>query len=295
MKYISLGHLVLDDEHVRDLTWHISLDDHVTRPVDNTLTEWNYYSEVGISCTLTIELDKIRRTLEIANDLQLSWFIIAKCRPSPVAISSQPFPIMDGRQEISLILPAGSVSGQLDLEISLAVTAPSKFRIDGFAPNKVGQTVFRAKSQLILEGEAGQLPLLPVSFSEHGISHPESSLWWLRFLTRELEESANSALWLWINTDNPEIEPLMEQSDSISSLIWLQFLQIDFVRQLLSEALHNTDLDTSTTYPDGSLGELLSGVVKLVGTSIADVRAEHREDPGRVEAKLQAIVNGAKL
>lgn len=91
------------------------------------------------------------------------------------------------------------------------------------------------------------------------------------------------------------MEPLIEQSDTTSSLIWLQFLQIDFVRQLLCEAIRHPDLDTSITYPDGSLGELLTGVVKLVGPSIQSVQAEHQDDPGRVEAKLQAVVNGARL
>lgn len=295
MKYISLGHLVLDERTVRDVEWEFSLDGQVTRTLEGTIPEWNYSSTVGVSCMVTVDLDEVRRTLEVANDLQLAWLLVAKCKPSPVAIPSHPIPLVDGRQEISLTLMPGSISGQLDLELLLTVASPSKFQIKSFAPNKIGQTVFRASSKLILEGNAGQLPLLPVSFAEHGIPHSESSLWWLRFLTRDLEESANSSLWLWLNTDNPEMEPLIEQSDTSGSLIWLQFLQVDFIRQLLSEALRHPDLDTSNTYPDGSLGELLSGVVKLVGTSIKSVQAEHQDDPGRVEAKLQALVNGARL
>lgn len=294
MKYISLGHLTLSDENVSDIEWHVSLDGQIVNPVDDALTEWNYFSNIGLSCVLTVELDQVRRTLEIANDLQLSWFMVTSCRPSPVAITSQPFPLIDGRQEISLTLPPGSVSGQLSIELMLTVSSPSKFEIEGFAPKKVGQTVYRTTKKLSLEGEGGQLPLLPVSFREQNIPHADSSLWWLRILTKELDESANSALWLWINTDNVEMEPLIDQIDGPSSQLWLKFLQLDFVRQLLSEGLRNHDLDTNLTYPDGSLGELLAGVVKLVGASIEDVRADYGDDPGRVEAKLQAIVNGVQ-
>lgn len=292
MRYVSLGHLALNDDSVRDIDWQFALNHQVSRPIDETLAEWNHFSAVGVTCALTVNIDEVRRSLEIANDLVLSWFLVVKCRPSPVALSSQPHPLVDGRQEISLLLPAGSVSGQLHLEISLIVTEPSKIYVDNFAPSKVGQTVFRSKTRLILEGEGGQLPFLPVSFSDQGIPHSESSLWWLRFLTRELDESANSALWLWINTDNPELEPLLQQSDNLNSLLWLKFLKIDFMRQLLSEALRNNDLDTKITYPEDSLGEMLSGLVRLVGSSIQDVTAEYEDDPGRVEAKLQAIVNG---
>lgn len=293
MKYVSLGHLALSHGVVHDLDWQFSVDHQVVRPKDEALDEWNHFSTVGVTCALTLDIDEVRRELEIANDLKLSWFIIAKCKPSPVAISSHAHPLVDGRQEISLNLPPGSVSGQLDLEISLAVTAPSKIHVANFAPSKVGQAVYRSKSRLILEGTAGQLPFLPVSFAEQGVPHSSSSLWWLRFLTRDLEESANSALWMWINTDNSELEPLLEQTDSVNSLLWLKFLKVDFMRQLLLEAIRNPDLDTDTSYSEGSLGELLTGVVRLVGSSIQDVRSDYRDDPGYVEAKLQAIVNGA--
>lgn len=293
MNYVSLGHLSLNEDTVHDIEWQFSLDHQITRPVDGALAEWNHFSTVGVTCALTVDLDEIRRPLEIANDLILSWFLVTKCRPSPVALSSQPHPLLDGRQEVSMILPPGSISGQLDIELSLVVTQPSKFKVDNFSPSKVGQTVFRTKTRLILEGEGSQLPFLPVSFSELGIRHAESSLWWLKFMTRELDESANSALWLWINTDNPELEPLLEQSDTINSQLWLKFLKVDFMRQLLSEALRNPDLDTNRSYPEGSLGEMLANIVRLLGPSVHEVSAEYSDEPGRVEAQLQAIVNGA--
>lgn len=292
MKNVSYGHLTLNDSVVHNISWDYYLDGQSVAPQDDGLENWNHLSTVGVSCTVTVELEEIRRTLEIANDLVLSWQIVAKCKPSPIAIASQSIAIVSGRQEISLTLPPGSISGQLSLELSLIVSVPSKFKVAGFAPNTVGQTVYRTQTKLILEGTAGQLPLLPVSFAEHGVPHASTSLWWLRFLSRDLDESANSSLWLWLNTDNPELEPLIEQSEPMIGSLWLKFLKVDFVRQLLTEALRNPELDLGYSYPEGSLGEMLSGVVRLVGASKSDVRAEYDDDPGRVEAKLQALVNG---
>jgi hypothetical protein len=73
----------------------------------------------------------------------------------------------------------------------------------------------------------------------------------------------------------------------------MQVLKMDFIRQLLREALAHPDLDPAHDYPEGSLGALLLGVVRLIGSSVNEVQSKYADDPGRVEAELQGVVIGS--
>jgi hypothetical protein len=179
------------------------------------------------------------------------------------------------------------------LEFQISVLAIGNAVESPFAPKRLGNTVFRNDRKIVLEGTAPRLPMLPVSFAEHGIAGSSTSLWWLRLTTRDLAASASAAIWLWLNADNPFISRMLEDSDSSESDAWLRFLEVDFMRQLLREAISSDELSLQTDYPEESLGYVLSSVVRLLGESLDQVRQRYREDPGRVEAELQSKV-GAK-
>ncbi len=134
--------------------------------------------------------------------------------------------------------------------------------------------------------------MLPVSFADHGIVGSDKSLWWLRLTTRDLTATASSAIWLWLNVDNAFIMQLLENSETPESVAWLRFLEIDFMRQLLREALGNDELSLDVPYAEESLGYVLSSLVRLLGNSLEQLRLKYQEDPGRVEAELQAKVGG---
>jgi hypothetical protein len=153
----------------------------------------------------------------------------------------------------------------LSLEFQISVLDVGHAVESPFAPKRLGNTVFRVDRKIVLEGTAPRLPMLPVSFAEHGIA----------------------------GSSNPFISKMLEDSDSSESDAWLRFLELDFMRQLLREALSSDELSLQTEYPEESLGYVLSGVVRLLGESLDQVQQRYREDPGRVEAELQSKV-GAK-
>lgn len=291
MRSISVGHLVVEDGTIDSPEWEYAVNGQVTKLSGNTLADWNYFSDLDVSCSMNVNLSTIEQELHIAPDLVLAWVLTARSTSSPVVTASKPYPVIQGTQEVAITVPASILGGTLVLELEMGVLTPSKIAAVDFAPSKVGHTVYRTSTRILLEGDAGQLPILPVSFRDHGIINPRSSLWWLRVLSRDLHDPAGASLWMWLNTDNPHLRPLIDHTDSESGDVWMQVLKMDFVRQLLREALSQPDLDESNDYPEGSLGALLLGVIKLVGTSVAAVRSKYGDDAGRVEAELQGIVN----
>ncbi len=293
MRGVSFGHLTLPIGEVSTLSWDVSVGETQLSDGETLAENWTYYDDIYIKCSYHLDLTDALHRLRLPPDARLGAVIIARSSGTPLITISEVVDVRGGRQQVYLTVPADQVSGTLSLEFQISVLAIGHAVESPFAPKRLGNTVFRADRKIVLEGTAPRLPMLPVNFSEHGIAGSSRSLWWLRLTTRDLGASASAAIWLWLNVDNPFISRMLEDSDSAESAAWLRFLELDFIRQLLREALSNDELSLQTDYPEESLGYVLSSVVRLLGESLDQVQQRYQEDPGRVEAELQSKV-GAK-
>lgn len=292
MRRVSVGHLVLEEGMVDVAEWTYFVEGKPLGAGTESLDDWNYFSNLRVSCIVSLDLAAVYEMLGVPEDQELAWVLVARSTSNLLITASNPCVVRDGVQEIACELPSSDLGGVLTVDLEMGLTQPVIDTLSPFAPSRIGHTVFRTFSRVVLEGDAGQLPILPVSFKSHGVKNPGSSWWWLRFLSNDLLDSANSALWMWLNTDNDLLRVLIEQPDSEPGKTWMRFLKVDFVRQLLREALSHPELNDVDEYPDGSLGALLKGVIKLVGASVEEVRSRYSEDGGLVEANLQGAVNG---
>ncbi|MEQ4565254.1 hypothetical protein [Paenarthrobacter sp. CAP02] len=254
--------------------------------------DWTYYDDVNVKCSFELDLREVQDELRLGSAAKFGAAIVARSTGAPLVIVSDVRTVGSGRQQIYLSVPGDQISGTLSVEFQLSLLELNSEVVSPFAPKKLGNTVFRLERKITLEGSAPRLPMLPVSFAEHGFAGSSRSLWWLRLTTRDLSVSASAAIWLWLNSDNSYIEELLRDSESAESAPWLRFLELDFMRQLLREALSSDELSLEMDYPEDSLGQVLSSVVRLLGGSLSQVRQRYREDAGRVEAELQAKVGG---
>ncbi|MFC7861355.1 hypothetical protein ACFQ9D_12760 [Arthrobacter koreensis] len=295
MRRVSLGHLVLEEGTVKVVEWSYFLEGRTMLAGMEALEDWNFFSNFRVSCRVDLNLAAIIEGLGLSVGDELSWVLVATSTATPLIEASSPCAVKDGIQEVSFELPSSSFGGVLRVELEMGLSEPPTRVSSPFSPSRVGHTVFRTSSRVVLEGDAGQLPILPVSFSNYGVKNPSSSLWWLRFMSTDLFYSANSALWMWLNTENNILLTMLDRPDSEVGATWLRFLKVDFVRQLLREALTHPGLSEAEEYPEGSLGALLMGVVRLVGPSLDEVKSRYAEDAGLVEANLQGLVNGGEI
>lgn len=291
MQAISLGHLTLPVDDVSTLAWEVSAGDTPLADGESSAEDWTYYDDIYVKCSFELDLETTLKRLRLSANARLGAVIIARPTGTPLIITSDVRDVRSGRQQIYLTVPGSQISGALWLEFQISLLDADHSE-SPFAPKRLGNTVFRVERKITLEGIAPRLPMLPVSFADHGIVSSDSSLWWLRLTTRDLAASASAAIWLWLNVDNSSISRMLEDSDSTESEIWLRFLEIDFMRQLLREALSNDELSLQIAYPEESLGHVLSSVIRLLGDSLDQVQQRYQEDPGRLEAELQAKVGG---
>lgn len=290
MRGVSFGHLTLPIQTMSSLSWEVSVGEAPLADGATLAEDWTYYDDIYVKCSFQLDLMDAFNRLRLPPDARLGAVIIARSSGTPFITTSDVVQVRNGRQQVYLTVPADQISGMLSLEFQISVVAVGHIVESPLAPKRLGNTVFRVDRKIVLEGTAPRLPMLPVSFAEHGIAGSTNSLWWLRLTTRDLAASASSAIWLWLNADNPSISRMLEDSDTSESEAWLRFLELDFMRQLLREALSSDELSLHIEYPEESLGSILSGVVRLLGESLDQVQQRYREDPGRVEAELQSRV-----
>lgn len=292
MQAISFGFLTLPIEEVSTLAWEISVGDSPLADGQPAAEDWTYYDDILIKCSFELELEQALGRLRLPASAGLGAVLVARSSGTPLIIASDVCILRGGRQHIYFTVPGTQVSGALSLEFQISLLSPGNRLESPLAPKRLGNTVFRVERKILLEGIAPRLPMLPVSFADHGIVGSDKSLWWLRLTTRDLSASASSAIWLWLNVDNTFIMQLLENGENPESAAWLRFLEIDFMRQLLREALGNDELSLEVPYAEESLGYVLSSLVRLLGNSLEQLRLRYQEDPGRVEAELQAKVGG---
>lgn len=290
MQAVSFGHLTIPLETVPRLSWELAVGDYVLEDNQGVAEQWTYYDDVNVSCSFELDLDAARSKLLLPRDSALGALIVARSSGTPIVLASNVLPVVGRKQQLYFSVPADQISGTLFLEFQIVLARAVESEAHPLSPSRVGHTVFRAHRRLVLEGSAPRLPMLPVNFSDHGIPDGGKSLWWLRLMTRDLYASASSAVWLWMNAENKSIKSMLEDPDAPESTIWLNFLEIDFLRQLLREALSHEELSLTVEYPEESLGSVLVGVVRLLGESVDSVRNRYKDDPGRVEAELQSKV-----
>ncbi|MGP0224476.1 hypothetical protein [Paenarthrobacter sp. NCHU4564] len=254
---------------------------------------WTYYDDVHVMCSYELDLADALSRLQLPESASLGAVVIARCSGTPIVHTSRVERVRSGTQQLSVTFPSEQLAGTLSLEFQISSAETLTSATSAISPYKLGHTVFRADRRVILEGTAPRLPMLPVRFSDYDLQDSQESLWWLKLMTKDLHASATSAIWLWMNIENPSVQSMLDNPDALESSVWLKFLKIDFARQLLREALSHEELTLSQSYPDASLGHALSGVVRLLGETVEYVRSRYNDDPGRVEAQLQAKVGGA--
>jgi hypothetical protein len=292
LRGISFGHLTLPLHEVSRLSWEILIGEVPLAEDEIVAKDWTYYDDVYIKFSFELNLQEVQERLRLAPGARLGAVLIARSSGTPLVMPSEVREVRNGHQQVYLTVPGDQISGTLTLDFQLSLLEQNVEPSSPFAPKKLGNTVFRSERKIVLEGSAPRLPMLPVSFAEHGFVGSGNSLWWLRLTTHDLTTSASAAIWLWLNSDNAYVIKMLEDPESAEAETWLRFLELDFMRQLLSEALNNDELILEMDYPEESLGQVLSSVVRLLGESLDQVQQRHREDPGRVEAELQAKVGG---
>ncbi|WP_346536256.1 hypothetical protein [Micromonospora sp. DPT] len=194
-------------------------------------------------------------------------------------------------------IPGTDLAGGLTLETTIVLASGVKGS-DPFVARRPGSVLWRDQTSIRLEGNAGLLPVAPVSFKDQGL--PEQAAWYVSVDSAEWSSAAMGNLLVLLNDDNDQVsEAVRKPKDPRAAVLW-DALTVDVVYDLVGRALEDDEFpsEEEVTDRDGEVttAALVHGLIraflKMPNETLADatdrLREERRRDPSRLRASVQS-------
>ncbi|MDY0810999.1 hypothetical protein [Kitasatospora purpeofusca] len=267
------------------------------------LPAWDYQTDLTLARVVHLDLAGIREDCGLPDDAPLR--LCVRYWPSTSRLRYAAFesrlPI-HSRQNVTVVEMTArgtDLGGYLTIETIVELAADVDTGIP-FVPHRAGSILWNDQVRVHLEGAAGLLPTVPVSFSEAGLPH--GAAWYVSMDGGDWQQAAMGSLLVLLNTDNLAIQKALEaEKDETTALLW-DTLGIDIVTDLVGRALDDEafDEDQDVAEVEGDL--TMAGLVRaLVRTYLAHptetpalaikrLRDERRGDPSKFRAQVQTGV-----
>lgn len=263
-------------------------------PLPDTLLEWDYDTTLSLLRPMTIDGMRARRfsglTEEAELDLSVQWFATSSALRGRAWRSA--LPAVDGfAASIAFELPGGNLGGTLELVTSITLRAPAR-RSSAAAPTRPGSVLWSDRCQVLLQGDNTLFPIAPADF--HDLPYPTGAGWYLH-IDEDLEAAALGAILLLVNERHDVVMQALEAAalPAEADRRVLSTLRTDVLRVLVERALTHDDLSEEVDYPPGSLGALLTNVVRnaFPAFSLEALRRERQNSPALFSSRIQATSN----
>ncbi|TWG93055.1 hypothetical protein L615_006600000140 [Nocardioides sp. J9] len=250
--------------------------------------DWDQATDLQVSVGVTVDLRKCIADSGLRYDSVLGLAVAWHATGSGLRGASETVMAEDGSNTVQFSLAGGMLGGQLVLDTYLTAKVPMGFA-NPLAAKRAGSILWSERRAIRLEGDGSRFPLSAVSFAQTGIANGLTAAWALLFDSTDPYDSGLGNTRLYLNTDHPKVEALLNSPDGESDVVG-RVLHADVNRALVLQALGCEDLDLEGEYPAESLGELFVLTLRrnFPGQSVEEVRAMLRTRPGEFDAVLQA-------
>ncbi|KRB77982.1 hypothetical protein ASE01_07340 [Nocardioides sp. Root190] len=250
--------------------------------------DWDYFTDLRVSVDVDVDLGRCINDSGLRYDSILGVSVTWHATGSGLRGASDVLDVVGGQNSIQLDLPGAMLGGQLVLDVFLTAKFPQGFA-NPLAARRPGSILWTDRRTVRLEGDGSRFPMSPISFKESGIAGGLTAAWALIFDSTELYDSGLGSTRLYLNTDHPKVEALLNAPDVESETI-ARVLHADVNRAMVLQALGSEDLELEEDYPGESLGELLVLAMNrnFPDVSVEQVRAMLATRPGEFEAVIQA-------
>ncbi|SDB85587.1 hypothetical protein SAMN05216410_0480 [Sanguibacter gelidistatuariae] len=287
----TFPYLTIPNEAVIFERWVVSCGSALPSVDPEALPDWSYHQVLNIGATVTIPYDQVRLHLRLANDAQLGATIAWQCLATQSRGASIPVPIMADTTATRLTLDGAPLGGILTLSLHLVLLNPGSGPIDPLSPTLPGAILWTTKHSILLEGDAARFPTAKADFSALDNGFPNAH-WWLELHIDEdaLDAPSDSAMRLWLNENSVIAKSILDDDSAGGALV--KIMTSDVYRQLIRAAFDIDTFSMEIDYGIGSIGHTLQMLLHMLDYSDINLaRSAHREDPTRLDARLQSVVN----
>ncbi|GAA2634898.1 hypothetical protein GCM10010399_79490 [Dactylosporangium fulvum] len=267
------------------------------------LPSWDYGTLLHFSRRVTVDMTALLTACGFDSAVTLAMNVRYWPSTSLLRRSAAHVPLrhdgVPGQVEtiLDVEIPGTDLAGAVTLETTI-VLATGSGGSDPFVAFRPGSVLWRDQTSIRLEGNAGLLPVAPVSFKNQGL--PERAAWYVSVDSAEWSSAAMGNLLVLLNDDNEQVnEAVRKPNDPKAAVLW-DALTVDVVYDLVGRALEDDEFpsEEETTDRDGEVttAALVHGLIRaflrLPNESLADaidrLREERRRDPSRLRAAVQS-------
>lgn len=273
--------------------WTLREGDNAPVPLPSALVDWDYQTDLGLECSIEVDLDKVRGTCGLPPEAELALTIVWSSSGSGLRMLAHRITLRGAG--VRTVQPAFTVLGResggvLTLHTQL-VLARRLDNPDPTGPRRAGSVLWRTLTQVRLQGNASQFPMTVVDFLDAG--YPADAPWHLE-IGRNLEAATMGALLLLVNSRTTLVlEALRKANKATPAERMIQSaLRQDVTRLLIEHALDHEELEDDSTFEPDTLGHTLLGVVRthFPETDVASLRSIRHGDPALLSTRIQDAV-----
>ncbi|MGY1805030.1 hypothetical protein ACI78T_17245 [Blastococcus sp. SYSU D00922] len=260
-------------------------------PLPDTLLDWDYDTTLSLLRPMTVDGLRARRLSGLADDAELDvsvqWLATSSALRGRAWRSA--LPAVDAFEpNVAFQLPGGELGGTLELVTSITLRRSSPGSSPA-AATRPGSVLWSDEYRVLLQGDNTLFPIAPADF--HDLPYPTNAGWYLH-IDEDLEAAALGSLLLLVNERHDVVMHALDAAASPTEgdRRVLSTLRSDVLRVLVEQALTHEDLSDDVEYPAGSLGALLTNVVRnaFPAFSLEALRRERQTAPALFSSRIQA-------
>jgi hypothetical protein len=264
MTHSSRGYRTLPSIAARIDRWTIAVEDGPSYDNMTTATDWTYYQSIQASVEMLLDAAGLASMVGLPDDAQFGVCLGWRTNRVGLRGSSSIVPVTGGEVSTSVLIPVGTAGGSLILEAKVVLVSPGSGDRDELAPSEIGSILWSEEWQIMLEGIAARLPIIPVSMGQHPFIDLHNARWLVKVEMADLDAPIDAAVRIFVNESNENVQRMMAEPGGETANAMTSSLLIDIQRELMRLALAEDGVyEHGHEYPDGSLGAALAAAVGL--------------------------------
>lgn len=261
-----------------------------TEPLPDTLVDWDYSTTLSLHRPVSVDGLRLRElaglTEDAAVDLSVQWFATNSQLRGRAWRSA--LPAVDAVEvAIEFDLPGDDLGGTLVLVTTVTLRSSSPGSSSA-APTRPGSVLWSDRHRVVLEGDNSLFPIATADF--HDLPYPTGAGWYLH-IDEDLDGAALGSVLLLVNERHDVVMRAVRAASSPSEADErvLSTLRADVLRVLVERALTDEALQEDKDHAAGSLGALLTNVVRnaFPAFSMEALRRERQTAPALFSSRLQ--------
>jgi len=264
-------------------------------PLPPALPDWDYGTVLALRRAVSVDGLRARRLTGLAHDAELDLSVQWYATTSALRGRAwrAPVPCTDGTDiTIEFDLLGTDLGGTLELVTTLTLRSTTPDASPA-APTRPGSILWSDRHQVVLQGDNALFPIARADF--HDLPYPTGAGWYLH-IDHALDAAALGSILLLVNTHHDIVMQALEAAAAPTEADRrvLSTLRTDVLRVLVEYALTHEDFTDDVEYPPGTLGALLTHVLRNAYPPVFTLdalRRERRTSPALFSSRIQDITD----